>query len=406
MNYIFISPNFPETFYKIAVSLKKRGVTVLGIGDAPYESLKEELKDALTEYAQVHDMSVYQHMLDTCRYYESKYGHIDFVESNNEWWLFQDAKLREDLGVTSGFLPYEMNKIKAKSEMKKCFMEAGVKTMRYVLLDGPQDLEKALSFANEVSYPVFVKPNVGVGASDSFKLHNEDEVRKFLNKPLPETYIMEEYIDGEIISFDGVCDSNSDCIVSLSNHFDTNSSDMVEELSDDCYYIVPFELGMNDIDGPAFLEAGKRVVKAFGIKKRFFHIEFFVLNKDKEGFARKGEFVALECNMRPCGGNTTDLYSIACGASIYEVYADIVTTDINHQNMNEKKWYAIASSKRNSLKYKNDLETIRKEYAEHIVIEGTYPEGYSDAMGDYYMYSRWENLEEGLRFDKTLREKQ
>ena len=74
MNYIFISPNFPEAFYKIAVALKNRGVTVLGIGDAPYDDLKDELKDALTEYARVNDMSVYQHMLDTCGYYESKYG--------------------------------------------------------------------------------------------------------------------------------------------------------------------------------------------------------------------------------------------------------------------------------------------------------------------------------------------
>lgn len=405
MNYIFISPNFPETFYKIAVSLRNKGVTVLGIGDAPYDTLKDELKDALTEYARVNDMSVYQHMLDTCRYYESKYGHIDYIESNNEWWLFQDSRLREELGITSGFLPFEMTKIKAKSEMKKCFEAACIKTMRFVLVDGSEDLDAAISFANGVSYPVFVKPNVGVGASDSFKLNNECELRRFLKEKLPETYIMEEYVDGNIVSFDGLCDSNSDCVVALSNHFDTNSSDMVEEQSDDSYYIAPFDLPMKDIDASSFLEAGKRAIKAFGIKKRFFHIEFFVLNKDKEGLGKKGEFVGLECNMRPCGGNTTDLYSIALNASIYDVYADIIVDGVNSQDLSKEKYYAIASSKRNSLQYSNDINELRKEYDEHIMCEGTYPQGYSDAMGDYYLYSRWDDLDEGLLFDKKLRAK-
>ena len=234
---------------------------------------------------------------------------------------------------------------------------------------------------------------------------NEEEIRNFLKDKLPETYIMEEYVDGNIVSFDGLCDSNSDCVLALSNHFDTNSSDMVEELSDDSYFIAPFELPMDDIDASSFLEAGKRLVKAFGIKKRFFHIEFFVLNKDKEGLGHKGEFVGLECNMRPCGGNTTDLYSIALNSSIYDVYADIIVDDINHQDMSKEKYYAIASSKRNSLSYSNDIEDLRKEYKDHIIYEGTYPQGYSDAMGDYYIYTKWNDLKEGLSFDKALRMK-
>lgn len=405
MNYVFISPNFPDCFYKFAIALKNRGITVLGIGDAPYSSLNKELKASLTEYLQVPDMSVYGDMKAAVRYFEKTYGPIDYIESNNEWWLMQDAKLRKEMNVRSGFFPEEMDHIKAKSEMKRCFQEAGVKTMRFTLVNGPEDLETAKEFASKVGYPVFVKPNVGVGASDSFKLKNEEALASFLSKKLAETYIMEEFINGEIVSFDGICDSNSNVVFCTSDHFDTPSSEMVQSAGDDCYYIAPFGLPMDDIDEPAFEEAGKRVIKAFGIRKRCFHIEFFVLKEDKPGFASKGEFVALECNMRPAGGNTPDLINYANSVSMYDIYADVIAYDENRQNMGGEKFYAIASSRRDKLKYVYNISTIKEEIRTSFCLDGRYPEGYADAMGDYFIYAKFKTLEEGLEFDKKVRAK-
>ena len=39
MNLVFISPNFPTYYWNFCKSLRERGVTVLGIGDAPYDDL-------------------------------------------------------------------------------------------------------------------------------------------------------------------------------------------------------------------------------------------------------------------------------------------------------------------------------------------------------------------------------
>jgi carbamoylphosphate synthase large subunit len=104
-----------------------------------------------------------------------------------------DARLRKGMDVKTGFWPEEMEHIKAKSAMKECFQKGGAKTMRYILVNGPEDLAKAKEFIAQVNWPVFVKPNVGVGANESYALHNEAELNKFLAKKLPETYIMEEY---------------------------------------------------------------------------------------------------------------------------------------------------------------------------------------------------------------------
>ena len=50
MNFIFISPHFPHTYWEFCRRLKQDGVKVLGIADAPYDSLSYNLKEALTEY--------------------------------------------------------------------------------------------------------------------------------------------------------------------------------------------------------------------------------------------------------------------------------------------------------------------------------------------------------------------
>ena len=46
-NFIFISPNFPMTYWKFCRELKNNGMRVLGIGDSPYDDLLQELREAL-----------------------------------------------------------------------------------------------------------------------------------------------------------------------------------------------------------------------------------------------------------------------------------------------------------------------------------------------------------------------
>ena len=96
MNFVFISPNFPQTYWNFCDRLRRRGVNVLGIGDAPYESLSPELKASLTEYCHVHSMEDYDQPFRAVAWLTHKYGKIDWLESNNEYWLELDARLRTD----------------------------------------------------------------------------------------------------------------------------------------------------------------------------------------------------------------------------------------------------------------------------------------------------------------------
>ena len=132
MNFIFISPQFPHTYWEFCNRLKQNGVNVLGIADAPYDSLRQELKDSLTEYYRVDNMEDYDQMFRAVAFLSFKYGKIDWIESNNEYWLEQDARLRTDFHVTTGIQADQIRSIKEKSEMKKLYIKGNIPTARQV----------------------------------------------------------------------------------------------------------------------------------------------------------------------------------------------------------------------------------------------------------------------------------
>ena len=157
MNFVYISPSFPKNFYQFCNRLKNNGVTVLAIADTPYDNLSEELKNSIDDYYQVYSMEDYDEMVKAMGYFIFHYGHIDWLESNNEYWLEQDAKLRTDFNITTGIHTNHIEDIKCKSKMKKFYEEAGVKTARYHLVT---DLESGLKFVHDVGYPVVVRKNI------------------------------------------------------------------------------------------------------------------------------------------------------------------------------------------------------------------------------------------------------
>ena len=85
MNFIYISPQFPDYFYKFVQELKNRGFRVLGIGEDPYEKIPQQLKEALTEYYVCYGMDYFDNEVRAVQYFRDKYGPIDFIESNKRF---------------------------------------------------------------------------------------------------------------------------------------------------------------------------------------------------------------------------------------------------------------------------------------------------------------------------------
>ena len=104
-NFVFISPNFPTNYWMFCRELKNNGLNVLGIGDQPYDALNPALKESLNEYYKVSNLENTDEVYRAIAFFIFKYGRIDWLESNNEYWLERDAMLRTDFNIKSGFQP-------------------------------------------------------------------------------------------------------------------------------------------------------------------------------------------------------------------------------------------------------------------------------------------------------------
>ena len=175
MNFVFISPNYPEHYWMFCRGLKKYGATVLAIVDQPYDSLSNDLKANVDECYVVDNFYDYEAILKACGYFTFKYGKIDWIESNNEAWMQLDARLRDDFHVTTGFDFKTITEYQSKAAMKKYYEKAGLKTARYALVHSLQD---AIDFVDEVGYPVVLKPDHGVGASFTYQIDGIHELKK------------------------------------------------------------------------------------------------------------------------------------------------------------------------------------------------------------------------------------
>ena len=357
MNFVFISPHFPRTYWLFANRLKRNGVNVLGIGDCPYDGLEDNVRDSLTEYYYVQDMKDYEQVFKAVAFFSFKYGKIDWLESNNEFWLEQDARLRTDFHITTGEQYADIGRIKKKSSMKEYYKKAGIPTARLHMVS---TIEAAREFIKQVGYPVIVKPDVGVGANDTYELKNEDDLKAFFDDDHNISYVMEEFVPGKILSYDAILDNKSQPLMEACTEWPPSIVNIVNEKLDLAYFV--------RADVPETLKnAGRATVNAFGVKSRFVHLEFFQLEHDKEGLGKAGDFVGLEVNMRPAGGYTSDMMNYARSMDVYQIWADMVTDNRRIQADTHENYFCVYAGRRDHFSYVHSPEEISKKYGNNIV---------------------------------------
>ncbi|MDO4621500.1 MAG: carbamoylphosphate synthase large subunit [Eubacteriales bacterium] len=396
-NFIFISPNFPENYYLFCMHLKNNGMNVLGIGDQPYDELLPQLKESLTEYYKVDSLENYDDVYRACAYFAFKYGRIDWLESNNEYWLMQDASLRTDFNIPTGFHTEDMTCIKYKSAMKANYAVAGIPTARYHLVQAKDD---CLEFIREVGYPVVVKPDNGVGASHTYKLKCENDLDAFLSERAAEypdvPFIMEEYVNATVNSYDAIVNLDGEVLFETGNVTLDSIMDTVNDEGNSLCYIrkdLPEDIR----------EAGRKTLKAFHVRGRFIHLEFFRLNEDQEGLGKKGAIVGLEVNMRPAGVFLPDMMNYAHTTDVYKIWADMVVFGHSETAQGEHKYCAFIG-RRDSKDYKLTDETARELYPENIIRVFRLPEAMAAAMGNVITIASFTEEEDMMAFLKAMGE--
>lgn len=392
-NFIFISPNFPTNYWKFCAELKKNGMNVLGIGDCPYNQLMPELRGSLNEYYKVSSLENYDEVFRAVAFLTYKHGKIDWLESNNEYWLERDAALRTAFNIETGFKTADMQPVKFKSAMKAYYAKAGIKTARWHLV---RDYTGCKDFIAEVGYPVIVKPDNGVGASHTYKLKSDDELNYFFATKDETLYIMEEYVNGTVHTYDAIINSKGEPLFETGNVTMDSIMDIVNTRGNSCYYI---EKNLPD----TMRDVGRRTVAAFGVKSRFVHLEFFVLNEDQPALGKKGDILGLEVNMRPSGGFSADMFNFANSTDVYKIWADMVAYDRSTLSSEGREhFYCCFCGRRDGKNFVMNHAAIMAKYGDRIKMVQRIPKALSDAMADMMYLANLRTEEEKAQYYRDL----
>jgi hypothetical protein len=371
MNIVFLSPHFPPTNYLFCARLRELGATVLGVADAPYESLRPELRQALTEYYRVPDLHDFDALVRALGYFTHRYGKLDRIDSLNEYWLETEARLRTEFNVP-GLRVGSIGRVKRKSAMKRVFERSGVPTARGRLI---RSAPSAREFVAEVGYPIIAKPDVGVGAAHTYRLENDDDLAAFLADRPHVDHILEEELTGQLLSFDGLVDRRGAIVFSSSLVYGVPVLDAVRGA--DLWYWIDRQIA------PDLADVGTRLVRAFDVRERPFHFEFFR--------RPDGSLAALEVNMRQPGGLTVDMWNWANEIDFYRAWAEVVVTGTSSVRT-ERPYYCMWAGRKAGRPYALGHEAVLERYGALLVHHERIDDVFAAAIGNYGYIMRGPDL--------------
>jgi biotin carboxylase len=266
--------------------------------------------------------------------------------------------------------------------MKDLFNRAGVPCARGDLV---KTIEQCRKFING-RFPAFIKPDIGVGAADTYTIRSDDDLQNFFNVKQGYDYFIEDFVDGGLVSFDGLTDRDGNIVFYTSHKFSNDIHKVVVHDENVWYYNVK--------EIPADLEKyGRQIVKTAGVKEKFFHIEFF----------RKPDqsLLALEINMRPPGGLTTHMFNFSSDIDVYDWWASIMGGKDPKRNFTRRYHCAFVGRKHNR-PYRYSHDQLYVKWNHKIAhSQPMNPIEYS-VMGHWGYLARSADLEELMEIIKDI----
>ena len=385
MDILYISPEFPPNYSNFVRSLHAEGIRVWAIGEADFYSMPAELRAIIRWYVRT-DLKNWRnsekaiHELLEIKHAQGIEGAFDWVESHNEAWLRLEAFVNERFEIP-GITLQDIDLLKKKSIMKRIFQEAGLRVARGAVVSSTGE---ALRLAGELGYPVILKPNEGVGAGGTHRVDSRAQLEDIF-PTLREDYILEEFIEAPIVTYDGLTDDTGRVVFENTLIYGEGLIEYARG-KDTFFYVgrrVPQRLS----------EVGALLVSRFGIRKKFFHFEFFALN---------GDFVPIEINCRPPGGAIIDMMNYSINGDLYRAWARMLLRRPT-ELPGEKKYFVGfigRKDKPHALSHDELIERLGAslvEYAEN-------PPIYWEAMGRHRYLLRAEEEARILEFAAAARQ--
>lgn len=309
-NVIFAAPFPIETTMRfVRAAARLADVRLLGVMHTPPTGREAELFDDIVRVTQPLDAG---DLIDAVEVLRRRHGQPHRIVGILEAMMVQLAQARQHFGVP-GTKPEVAELFRDKSRMKDALRAAGLPVARHKLVTSEAD---ARAFADEVGFPMVLKPPAGMAAKATFRVTDRSELfaavtgmRVDAQSPV----LAEEMLRGKEHSFETVTVGGVPRVSSVSRYLPS----CLEVLENDWIQwacILPREL-----DAPVYSrarEVGFAAIRALGLDDGMTHMEWF----EREN----GEVAIGEIAQRPPGANITRMTGLAHGIDPYRAWARAV----------------------------------------------------------------------------------
>ena len=308
---VFVEPSFPRNQREFVRALASVGAEVIGIGETPQEFLDDELRGWMRHYHQVPNVTDVGAMTSAVRWIQDR-AWVDRLESTIEAHILAIAQVREACTIPGTSLRTAYL-CRDKPSMKEALRAAGVPTAASIAADNAEQVQQ---FAQEVGFPLILKPRSGAGAADTTRVDDPGQLAQVLasfGAKGVDSIAVEEFVEGhegfyDTLSIDGAAEADFVC------HYFPNVLEAMRTR-----WISPQFISTNRVESVAdyqqLREMGQRVVEALGIGTSATHMEWF--------FGPKGlKFSEIGC--RPPGVGAWDLYSAGNDLDLYREWANAI----------------------------------------------------------------------------------
>lgn len=308
----FVAPYLLETTGRfVEAAARLPGVEMGLVTCEPVENVPPRLRDLLAGHWRIGDGLDAGQIANAVQGLSGQIGPVRRLVGVLEQIQVQLAQVREHLGIPGTDVATAHN-FRDKAQMKSVWRAAGIPCARHRLADSAQ---AAADFADEVGFPIVVKPPAGAGAKSTFRLDGPGDLQVWLDSapPSPDhAAMMEEFLTGEEGSFDSVLVDGELVWHSLSHYLPTP----LEVLRNP--WIQWTVLFPRHIDGPQY--AGLREVvppalRALGLRTGFTHLEWFR--------RPNGAVAVSEVAVRPPGAQISSMLNFAHDFDLYSAWAGL-----------------------------------------------------------------------------------
>jgi biotin carboxylase len=363
MDVLFLAPGYPPEMAHYTRGLARVGARVYGVGDSPPDGLPSIAREALHDYLQVPRLLDEADVVERVRQWIGRKA-IDRVESQWEPLVLTAARLREALGA-DGMSYDTVRGFRDKELMKERVRAAGLRVPHSRRV---KDEREAWAAAEEIGYPLIVKPIAGAGSADTYRVNDRAEMEAVLarTRHVPEVSV-EEFVEGEEFTYDTVSIEGVPAFENVAQYLPRPLDARSHE------WISPIVITIRDLAQPHLRDGialGRAVLGALGMRSGFTHMEWY----------RKanGEVVFGEIGCRPGGAHLVDQMNYTCDIDLFTQWANAVCGR-KFTSSTERRFNCAVIFKRavgeGRIRGIEGLGTFMERYGEHVVWSNLLPVG-------------------------------